>query len=243
MQVCCLIMGPAWLAIGIYLTLKHIVKAYGPQYSYIRPKYYTWLFIISDFGSLSLQAAGGGLASGAENKPDQMTLGNNLAIAGIVLQVVTLAVFAGLGGLYFSRRYKHQKIEPQPTDPQLQTKAFKFFLGALAIAFTTMFIRCVYRIPELSGGWSSELMMDEGLFIALDNVMVLTTMIELTVFHPGWCFPAMARPIMIGKRQILGVREAERVSQTGSKTEPDMITSGPMEKDKDSGNFGGPNSV
>lgn len=41
MQICCLIMGPAWLAIGIYLTLKHVVRAYGTQYSYLQPKYYT----------------------------------------------------------------------------------------------------------------------------------------------------------------------------------------------------------
>lgn len=29
MQICCLIVGPAWLAMGIYLTLKHVVKACG----------------------------------------------------------------------------------------------------------------------------------------------------------------------------------------------------------------------
>ncbi|KAL9637709.1 MAG: hypothetical protein Q9164_002034 [Protoblastenia rupestris] len=204
MQVCCLIMGPAWLAVGIYLTLKHLVKAYGAQYSYLPPRYYTWLFIGFDAISLSLQAAGGGLAAGAEEKPHQMTLGNNLAIAGIVLQVVTLAIFAALAVIYFARRYRHEKAQPTPQNPQLQTKRFKCFLIALAIAFVTMFIRCVYRIPELSGGWSSPLMMDEGLFIALDNVMVLIAMIVLTVCHPGWGFPQMARPIIARKKKNLG---------------------------------------
>ena len=230
MQVCCLIMGPAWLAVGIYLTLKHIVKAYGAQYSYLPPKYYTWLFIAFDVISLSLQAAGGGLASGAEGKPDQMTLGNNLAISGIVMQVVTLIIFGGLAAIYFVRRHRHQMAEfgqRTPTDPALQTKRFKGFLIALAIAFVTIFIRCTYRIPELSGGWSGPLMKDEGLFIALDNVMVLITMIALTVCHPGWCFPQMARPIISRKKKVSETIEEGKGYGTDSASEPDTSADAP----------------
>ena len=193
MQICCLIMGPAFLAIGVYLTLKHLVKAYGREYSYLRPKYYTWLFIACDFLSLTLQAAGGGLASSANGKPQQMSIGNDLAIAGIIMQVITLGIFAALVATFFIRRHADQNR--QPTDPTLQTKLFQCFLAAVAVAFTTIFVRCVYRIPEMIGGWGNPLMQNQKEFIVLDSTMCSIAAVVLTIFHPGWCFPQMIVPL------------------------------------------------
>lgn len=42
MQVCCLTIGPAFMAAGIYLCLRRVVEAFGPENSRIAPKYYTW---------------------------------------------------------------------------------------------------------------------------------------------------------------------------------------------------------
>ena len=193
MQICCLILGPAILAIGVYLTLKYIVKAYGREYSYLRPKYYTWLFIGCDLLSLTLQAAGGGLAAGAKGKHQQLTTGNDLAIAGIITQIVTLGIFAALAATYFVRRYADKNRKP--TDPVLQTKLFRCFLAAITLAFTTILVRCIYRLPEMIGGWGNSLMQNEKEFIALDSVMISIAAIALTVFHPGWCFPQMIVPL------------------------------------------------
>ena len=209
-------MGPAWLAMGIYLTLKHVVKAFGPQYSYLRPKYYTWLFIGGDCVSLSLQAAGGGLSAGANGDSAQLSLGSNIAIAGIIMQVVTLAIFAALAGLFFLRRYLAlrkgvpEKEEQTLVDPQLQTTRFKLFAGAVVIAFLTIFTRCVYRIAEMMGGWGNPLMQDETEFIALDSVMCAIAAIALTLFHPGFCFPQMAQPVSFGQRKLLTTLNEDR---------------------------------
>lgn len=167
-QICCLIMGPAWVTAGIYLTLKHLVKAFGRQYSYLRPKYYTWLFIGCDVFSLTLQAAGGGLASGANGNPSQLNLGNHFAISGIIFQVVTLVVFGALAGVYFVRRHLHQDAS-KVTEPQLQTLKFRFFCGAIVVAFMAILTRCIYRIAEMSGGWGNPLMQNQREFIALDS--------------------------------------------------------------------------
>lgn len=167
-QICCLIMGPAFLAAGIYLTLKHLVKAFGREYSYIRPKYYTWIFIGCDIFSLTLQAAGGGLASSSNGNLSQLNLGNNFAISGIVFQVVTLVIFAVLAGAYFVRRHL-RKDASQPLPPQLQTLRFRLFCGAVVVAFLAILTRCVYRIAEMAGGWGNPLMQDQGDFIAMDS--------------------------------------------------------------------------
>lgn len=167
-QICCLIIGPAWVTAGIYLTLKHLVKAFGREYSYLRPKYYTWIFIGCDISSLTLQAAGGGLASSANGKPSQLKLGNNFAISGIIFQVVTLVVFSALAGVYFVRRRLHQDAS-QVMEPQVQTLKFRLFCGAIVIAFLAILTRCIYRIAEMCGGWGNPLMQNEKEFIALDS--------------------------------------------------------------------------
>ena len=221
MQICCLIMGPAWLAMGVYLTLKHVVKAYGSQYSYLKPKYYTWLFIGGDCVSLSLQAAGGGLSAGAEGDDSQLELGSNIAIAGIIMQVVTLAIFAALAGLFFLRRHlalrnRASGKEEATTNPQLQSVRFKLFAGAIIIAFLTTFIRCVYRIAEMMGGWGNPLMQNEAEFIALDSVMCSIAALAMTLFHPGFCFPQMAQPINFGRRQLLTTLEDGKPESSAS---------------------------
>jgi hypothetical protein len=40
-QIICLTIGPAFLAAGVYLCLRRIVYAFGPENSRIRPEYYT----------------------------------------------------------------------------------------------------------------------------------------------------------------------------------------------------------
>ncbi|KAI9759370.1 MAG: hypothetical protein M1835_000390 [Candelina submexicana] len=190
-------MGPAFLAAGIYLTLKHLVKAFGRQYSWLRPKWYTWIFIGCDVFSLTLQAVGGGLASSAAGKPGQLKAGNNVAIAGIVIQVVTLVIFATLAIIYFLRRYQHEGSQ-KALDPQLQTLRFKCFCAAIIVAFLTIFTRCVYRIAEMKGGFGNPLMQNQREFIALDNVMSSIAAVALTIFHPGYCFPQMAVPLRSG---------------------------------------------
>ena len=41
MQLCCLTIGPAFMAAGLYLCLGRIVEAFGQENSRIPPKYYT----------------------------------------------------------------------------------------------------------------------------------------------------------------------------------------------------------
>lgn len=95
MQICCLVLAPSFLAACIYLTLKHVVRYCGEQYSRLRPVLYTWCFIGGDFGSIILQAIGGGVAAaGGHDKPKVAETGDHLIIAGIAFQVVVMAICA-----------------------------------------------------------------------------------------------------------------------------------------------------
>lgn len=89
-------------------------------------------------------------------------------------------------------------------------RRFKIFTAAVIGAYTGIFVRCVYRIPELLGGWGGELMRNELEFIILEGVMICLAVLCQTIFHPGMYFPALASPQKKHKQQkINNVEEGE----------------------------------
>lgn len=194
MQICCLILGPAFNSAAIYLTLKHVALTFGPEYSIIKPKFYTWIFIIGDLFSLVLQAIGGGMAATADGDRKRSDLGTHIMIAGICWQVFTLLAFAAMTTHYILKRRRALKqghALSRHAAATLQDKKFKLFAFAVASAFLAVLIRCIYRIPELSGGWANSVMRDETSYIVLEGVMIAYATFVQTVCHPGYCFPPL----------------------------------------------------
>ena len=215
-QICCLIIAPAFIAAGVYLTLKHITLEIGANFSRIRPKYYTWIFCLADFFSLVIQGSGGGIAATANHGSSMQKVGNDLMMAGIVWQVFTLLIFGILVGDYAVRVYaRRSELEPQAIKLMNETR-FKLFTGGLVLAFLTIFTRCIFRIGEMAKGWGNPIMQDESDFIGLDSVMIAIATLCLTAFHPGLVFPEMQ---MHGTTSPVGefsTAEAEKVHDAES---------------------------
>lgn len=194
-QICCLIISPAFIAAGVYITLKHIVINFGESWSRLRPAWYTYIFIAGDLISLCLQGAGGGLASAGDPGSTAQDIGTDLMIAGVIFQVVILSFFGYFLVEYAIRTNRHRDQLSVESMRLFKSTPFRCFMCAIGIAFLGIFIRCVYRIPELTGGWRSELMRNEVEFIVLEGVMIVISVAALTIFHPGYCFPALGNTI------------------------------------------------
>ena len=191
-QICCLIISPAFISGGLYLTLKHLVRCFGQERSRLPARLYTWIFISCDLLSLVMQGAGGGIAATAKAGSSALDTGTNLMIAGIVFQVVVLAVFGLLVVDYLLRTWAARSQLSGEAAGLAHAPLFRCFLGAIVVAYFGVLTRSIYRIPELAAGWRSETMRNEAEFIVLEGVMIVLSVLVLTVFHPGWCFPAMA---------------------------------------------------
>ncbi|KAH8699452.1 parasitic phase-specific protein PSP-1 [Phaeosphaeriaceae sp. PMI808] len=203
LQICALVLGPSFVAAAIYLTLKHFVLYCGPEHSLIKARLYPWIFVGCDFGSMVLQGIGGGMAAaGGINNKKLIDGGNNMIVAGIAFQVVTMAV-CGILVLVYLFRYKksaaaRHSIEEksayhldkeQGDFPLWKVKAF----GSMVIlAYVTVLIRCIYRLPEMAGGWGNPLMRNEKEFLLLDGMMLAIACVVLTAFHPAYFFPPFA---------------------------------------------------
>ncbi|KIW79665.1 hypothetical protein Z517_06279 [Fonsecaea pedrosoi CBS 271.37] len=190
-QICCLTFAPAFNAAAIYLILKHLVLQIGRQWSRIRPKYYTWAFIIADFLALTLQAAGGGIAGSAGDDESFRDVGDRLMITGISWQVLTLLIFGVATSDYSLRRFRSQPLS-ESTQALVHDLRFRVFVVAQLIAYVAILIRCVYRVAEMANGWRNPIMQNQGLFIGLDSVQIGVATILQTFIHPGCFFPALA---------------------------------------------------
>ncbi|KAK0110077.1 hypothetical protein ONS95_002733 [Cadophora gregata] len=174
-QILLLIVSPSLLAAGLYLTLKHLVLHFGPEYSRLSPKWYTWLFVACDAIGFLTQCIGGGIQASADNT-DQKTLnmGNNIMVAGVSFQAATMVVCGLLAADFAYSLYRHRgerKTAAQGTSPR-GAKAFQFYLACFVTAFLAILTRCIYRIPEMAGGWKNHLMRDEVGFMILDGAQV-----------------------------------------------------------------------
>lgn len=120
-----------------------------------------YFFIPADAICLVLQAAGGALST-VSNGVSQK--GVDIAMAGLVIQVIFIFVFCSLFADYMIRYLR------RPNTQALIMRE-KIFLVFLAAAIILILGRCIFRCYELSEGYSdSDLVTDEGLFIGLEGV-------------------------------------------------------------------------
>ena len=193
MQIVCLTIAPAFLAAGIYLTLSRIVTTFGPENSHIKPLSYPRIFIPCDVISLLLQAIGGGMASVASHQDKSPDTGDHIMVAGLAFQVLTLFMFQLLCLDFTIKTLRRMKtlgdaaLDPRHAALRGSTK-FRVFLVALALATFCIFIRSVYRVAELSEGWTGALIKNQHLFIGFEGAMVVVAVLVLNLFHPGYCF-------------------------------------------------------
>lgn len=200
-QICALTVGPAFLAAGIYVCLRRIVRVFGVSHSRIRPQLYTRIFIPCDMIALVLQAVGGGLAAYATYHAASTQKGDNIMMAGLISQVITMAIFMLVSTDFAIRAWRSNSSgdsSPLASSPEEDAEAvklghlrsswkFRGFLVALALATICIFWRCVFRVAELSGGWTGPLMHRQDLFIGFESVMIVVAVGGLIIFHPGFC--------------------------------------------------------
>lgn len=205
LQLVTLIVAPSLLAAAIYLELKALVRHFGEQYSRLKPVLYVWIFVCSDVACIALQAIGGGIAAGGDDK-NAIDVGNDMIIAGLAIQVAVMGICVLLAANFAFNVYKGRVVARRAREELIKdessVKAFRFYMSCTCVAFLTVFIRSVYRVPEFADGWGNGLMRNELDFMLLDGMMVAIAAVLMTVGHPGIYF--RARRSTEGKVQAHG---------------------------------------
>jgi hypothetical protein len=128
------------------------------------------------------------LTATAKKSQDNSTY---ILIAGLALQAASLLGFLTAAADVF-RRVKRSTEEQRTQDPTLValrgSRRWKLFLLAIGGAALLIFVRTVYRVAELSGGFSGQLANEEIPFMILEGPMIIIAILLLTLFHPGVVF-------------------------------------------------------
>lgn len=149
-QIITLVLAPSFMAAGIDLVLKHVVHAFGAAHlSLIPPAAYPWTFISIDIAAILMQGAGGGVAAGASSSGDatKIDTGNDIIVAGLIVQVAQLAIFGVLSAVLAWRIYANRAtlVVDEKAPVIARGQRFWFFVGAVVLAYVCILIRCIYR--------------------------------------------------------------------------------------------------
>lgn len=267
LNMICLTIAPVFTMGGLYYQMAKLVEIYGHKFSIIKsPMLYSYIFITSDIVSLAIQAAGGGTAGMAVTNGTSTHEGDNIFVAGLAVQVASMVIFlilwfyflhaAFIGTrlthlnqnprkLYskdiwsvsqqdidymYVKRYHNLRLEPDRWQ-------FRYFTLAMSFAVLTIFTRCVYRLCELSEGWSGYLITHEWYFIILDALMIALATVAMTIFHPGYAFLGRTTSIPIGTEKGRSSRKRNYRWFSFKRNKNDNITDVADSNDLEIGDF------
>ena len=156
------------------------------------------------------------------NTNSELHSGEHIMVAGLSFQVASLFLFMSLTTDFLLAAYRSTLSS---FDDVVSTKRFKYFIGALGLATVCIFIRSVFRVAELSGGFHGPLDNQQATYMVLEGVMVITASTALTLFHPGPCFAGRWKAAHFfrkskGKEAVLEGNGASGTEQEGKVIEP-----------------------
>ncbi|GAA5894586.1 RTA1 domain-containing protein [Sporobolomyces salmoneus] len=174
-QISVLIISPTFFSAALYWALGVIIQLVAPRHSIISAKWFKILFVVADFISLVVQGIGGGMAGSAETD-DQLDLGSNIMLGGIVFQLIVMIVYVAYG-IYWSLKAKEEVAR--------SGKKMRYMLYALFAASLCIIARGIFRTVELAEGFDGFLAVHEQ-YILIDAIPIAACSFILNLVHPAW---------------------------------------------------------
>ncbi|KAJ6552992.1 RTA1-like protein [Mycena capillaripes] len=184
MQIVSTIIAPTPLIAVNFILLSWIVTRLGSCYARLTPIRYAILFVSCDILALMIQAAGGGIASTAADL-NGTKLGANIMLAGIVFQFAAIVTYCGLAADFLIHYHADRPLKLDSSGRGVLDANVKTMICGLAFSTLLLFIRSIYRIVELAGGWQGRVLHTEVYFNVLDGGMVVLAIYTLNFAHPG----------------------------------------------------------
>ncbi|OQE46065.1 hypothetical protein PENCOP_c001G08989 [Penicillium coprophilum] len=180
MQSLLLLVAPAFFAASIYMILGRSIASTGhDNLSVIPVKWLTKIFVCGDVVSFLAQCAGGGFLSSAKTQ-SKITLGQNIIIAGLFIQIAFFGFFVVTAGIFNYRLWKCRDcISMSSIRVPWQKCFFVLYTASLFIM-----IRSIFRAIEYITGTNGPLMSTEVYLYIFDAALMFLTMLTFNIFSP-----------------------------------------------------------
>lgn len=146
-QALLILLAPIFFAASVYMVLGRIVRRTKAEaYSMIRVTWLTKLFVGGDVFCFLLQALGGGMLAGA-NTASEVSRGQDVILAGLVLQIIVFGFFVVVALVF------HKRLRQRPT-PTVDKGSFRWerFMLMLYAVSTLITFRNLFRVIEYAMG-------------------------------------------------------------------------------------------
>ncbi|KAJ7347888.1 RTA1-like protein [Mycena albidolilacea] len=188
-QIVATIISPTPLIAVNFVLMSRIVQRLGVCYSWLSARWYTIIFLTCDIVALVVQGGGGGIAASADDGDRAaVNMGSNIMLAGIVFQLVAIIVYTLVGAEFLRRYTRDLPVRAQPSlgaGKAPFTPRLRLMVCALGFSTLVLFIRSIYRVVELAGGWNGKVIQTQAYFIWLDGGMVTLAIYTMNLCHPG----------------------------------------------------------
>ncbi|BGP68002.1 Envelope glycoprotein gp160 [Rhodotorula toruloides] len=179
MQICTLIIAPAFMSASLYWAGGIVVSHLDPSKSWLSGKWFKVVFMIADLISLVIQTIGGGLAgsaAGSKPKPKQLRMGSDIMLAGIIVQLAVMVFYVAymVTWAYLAR----QSVKRAGGRMQLM-------LAALFASSLGIIVRGCYRTPELHEGFKGWIATQQ-IWMLFDAIPIAFSTFVVNVIHPHW---------------------------------------------------------
>ncbi|KAJ6049154.1 hypothetical protein N7499_004007 [Penicillium canescens] len=178
MQSALILIAPAFLAASIYMTLGRIIfMLNGENFSLIRLKWLTKIFVTGDVLSFLMQASGAGIMVKDTTNP---STGERIIIGGLLVQIIFFGFFM-ITALVFQSR-----IVSNSTGMSNELLSlWRRHLTALYITSVLILVRSIVRVVEYIQGYDGYLMKQEVFIYVFDGLLMLVAMLVLQYIHPS----------------------------------------------------------
>lgn len=172
LQSLTLLLGPTLLAASIYMTLGRLIRfLQAEQYSPIRITWLTKIFVCGDVLSFLVQSGGGGMLANAKSA-STINLGENIILAGLIIQILFFGVFMIVTVVV------HRRIAG------FATRRPTFFYVLYAVSAFIM-VRSIFRVAEYAGGSTGTLQSSEVYIYIFDATLMFCVAVLFAVYHPS----------------------------------------------------------
>ncbi|KAL6880730.1 RTA1 like domain-containing protein [Trichoderma novae-zelandiae] len=176
-----ILLAPALFAASIYMVLGRIILLVdGQDHSIIKRQWLTKIFVTGDVICFLLLSAGGGILATGSGNPSTADTGNNVIIAGLVLQLIWFGIFVVIAAVFHIRMRSIPTVRSQQPECRWQV-----YLQALYVASGLIIVRNLFRVIEYAQGQGGYLLQNEAFIYVFDALPMLVVVSWLHWRHPG----------------------------------------------------------
>ena len=159
------------------MTLSRIIlTTRGDRHSPIRTKWLTKIFVGGDVLCFAIQGGGGGLLSSADSQ-DDVNLGENVILGGLILQIIIFAIFLVVAGVYHVRA---RRAAPTVHSADIPWEKYLLVLYTVSLLIA---LRNVFRVIEYAMGSDGYLLAHEWTLYVFDGTLMVVVLVGCLIWY------------------------------------------------------------